>query len=65
MGTFKERNLEIIDQKTLESYIPLEFNQGLKNKFDLVKSPLSQFGCLGFEHGYSLGNLVDLSIWEV
>lgn len=54
-----------MDQKTQESYIPLEENQGIKNSFHLVKSPLSQFGCLGFEHGYSLGNLIDLVMWEV
>lgn len=26
MGTFKERYLELIDQKTLESYLPIEIN---------------------------------------
>jgi 2-oxoglutarate dehydrogenase E1 component len=59
-GTFSQRHIVFIDGKTGQSMVPL--NQ--IGKIQTINSPLTEFGGLGFEYGYSLGDPAALVLWE-
>jgi 2-oxoglutarate dehydrogenase E1 component len=61
-GTFSQRHAVWVDQKTGEKYIPLCHVDGAR--FEVRDSPLSEFGVLGFEYGYSLADPKTLVLWE-
>jgi 2-oxoglutarate dehydrogenase E1 component len=61
-GTFSQRHAVWVDQKTGEKYIPLCHVGGAR--FEVRDSPLSEFGVLGFEYGYSLADPKTLVLWE-
>jgi 2-oxoglutarate dehydrogenase E1 component len=61
-GTFSQRHAVWVDQKTGEKYIPL-CHAG-PGRFEVRDSPLSEFGVLGFEYGYSLADPKCLVLWE-
>jgi len=61
-GTFSQRHAVWVDQQTGEKYIPLTAVQG--GRFEVRDSPLSEFGVLGFEYGYSLADPKCLVLWE-
>ncbi len=61
-GTFSQRHAVWIDQKSGEKYIPLNSLDG--GRFEVRDSPLSEFGVLGFEYGYSLADPKTLVCWE-
>ena len=61
-GTFSQRHAVWVDQQTGEKYIPLTTVQG--GRFEVRDSPLSEFGVLGFEYGYSLADPKTLVLWE-
>jgi 2-oxoglutarate dehydrogenase E1 component len=61
-GTFSQRHAMWIDQETGEKYIPLCHVEG--GRFEVRDSPLSEFGVLGFEYGYSLADPRCLVLWE-
>ena len=61
-GTFSQRHAEWYDQETAERYTPLEHVPG--GRFAVLNSPLSEFGVLGFEYGYSLADPKTLVLWE-
>jgi 2-oxoglutarate dehydrogenase E1 component len=63
-GTFSQRHAALIDQKTEERYIPLQQIRFGQAPFEIVDSPLSEFGVLGFEYGYSLAEPHALVVWE-
>jgi len=65
-GTFSQRHAVWVDQLTGEKYIPLRtINDGQpRPRFEVRDSPLSEFGVLGFEYGYSLADPKTLVIWE-
>ena len=66
-GTFSQRHAAWIDQQTGEKYIPLrQINDGHSDKprFEVRDSPLSEFGVLGFEYGYSIADPKTLVLWE-
>jgi 2-oxoglutarate dehydrogenase E1 component len=65
-GTFSQRHAVWVDQKTGEKYIPLRtINDGQPTpRFEVRDSPLSEFGVLGFEYGYSLADPKCLVLWE-
>ncbi|MEO7603018.1 MAG: 2-oxoglutarate dehydrogenase E1 component [Sphingomicrobium sp.] len=65
-GTFSHRHAVWHDQKTGEKYIPLrQINDGEPTpRFEVRDSPLSEFGVLGFEYGYSLADPQTLVLWE-
>jgi 2-oxoglutarate dehydrogenase E1 component len=78
-GTFSHRHAVLVDQKTGESYTPLNNLSSNKRQFFLSDSPstepcqaeftcrnsiLSEFAVLGFEHGYSLESPNLLVLWE-
>jgi 2-oxoglutarate dehydrogenase E1 component len=63
-GTFSQRHIIWIDQKTGESYCPLCQIKDGQGRFDAVNSPLTEFAGLGFEYGYSLVCKKGLILWE-
>ncbi len=62
-GTFSQRHAVWVDQQTGEKYIPLCHVEG-GGRFEVRDSPLSEFGVLGFEYGYSLADPKTLVLWE-
>ncbi|MCW3798368.1 2-oxoglutarate dehydrogenase E1 component [Sphingomonas sp. BN140010] len=61
-GTFSQRHAVWTDQQTGNKYIPLTKVEG--GRFEVRDSPLSEFGVLGFEYGYSLADPRTLVLWE-
>jgi 2-oxoglutarate dehydrogenase E1 component len=61
-GTFSQRHAVWVDQKTARKYIPLTHIEG--GRFEVRDSPLSEFGVLGFEYGYSIADPRTLVLWE-
>ncbi|NUS99695.1 MAG: 2-oxoglutarate dehydrogenase E1 component [Sphingomonas sp.] len=61
-GTFSQRHACWVDQQSGEKYIPLCHIEG--GRFEVRDSPLSEFGVLGFEYGYSLADPRTLVCWE-
>jgi 2-oxoglutarate dehydrogenase E1 component len=62
-GTFSQRHAVWVDQQTGAKYIPLCHVPG-NGRFEVRDSPLSEFGVLGFEYGYSLADPKCLVLWE-
>ena len=63
-GTFSHRHAALIDQKTEERYFPLAHIRFGQAPFEILDSPLSEFGVLGYEYGYSLAEPHALVVWE-
>ncbi|MDQ4086553.1 MAG: 2-oxoglutarate dehydrogenase E1 component, partial [Pseudomonadota bacterium] len=61
-GTFSQRHSVWVDQKDGRKYIPL--CQVGPARFEVRDSPLSEFGVLGFEYGWSLADPQTLVLWE-
>lgn len=60
-GTFSQRHAVWVDQKSGQKYAPLK---QLAPNFEVLDSPLSEFGVLGFEYGYALAEPRTLVMWE-
>ncbi len=61
-GTFSQRHSVWVDQEDGRKYIPLcEVGPA---RFEVRDSPLSEFGVLGFEYGWSLADPQTLVLWE-
>ncbi len=60
-GTFSHRHAAWTDQKDGHKYIPLS---ALDRRFQVLDSPLSEFGVLGFEYGYASAAPNTLVMWE-
>ncbi|KAJ5138589.1 Dehydrogenase E1 component [Penicillium bovifimosum] len=63
-GTFSQRHAVLHDQQTERSYTPLKHISEKQGSFVISNSSLSEFGCLGFEYGYSLTSPNALVMWE-
>jgi 2-oxoglutarate dehydrogenase E1 component len=61
-GTFSQRHSVWVDQNNGAKYIPL--TQVGPARFEVRDSPLSEFGVLGFEYGWSLADPQTLVLWE-
>jgi 2-oxoglutarate dehydrogenase E1 component len=61
-GTFSQRHSVWVDQNDGRKYIPL--TQVGPARFEVRDSPLSEFGVLGFEYGWSLASPQTLVLWE-
>lgn len=61
-GTFSQRHAVWVDQKTEEKYIPLSTVP--HGRFEVLDSPLSEYGVLGFEYGYAGADPKTLVLWE-
>ena len=63
-GTFSQRHAVFIDQNTEERYIPLSNINENQGSFEVIDSPLSEAGVLGFEYGFSQAEPNALVMWE-
>jgi 2-oxoglutarate dehydrogenase E1 component len=61
-GTFSQRHSVWVDQNDGSKYIPL--TQVGPARFEVRDSPLSEFGVLGFEYGWSIADPQTLVLWE-
>ncbi len=61
-GTFSQRHSVWVDQNTEKKYIPLSTVP--HGRFEVLDSPLSEYGVLGFEYGYALADPKSLVLWE-
>jgi 2-oxoglutarate dehydrogenase E1 component len=61
-GTFSQRHAVWVDQTDEHKYVPLgEIKHG---RFEVLDSPLSEYGVLGFEYGYAGADPKTLVLWE-
>jgi 2-oxoglutarate dehydrogenase E1 component len=63
-GTFSQRHAVLVDQMSEERYVPLNNLRFGQAPFEVIDSPLSEAGVLGFEYGYSLAEPQMLILWE-
>jgi 2-oxoglutarate dehydrogenase E1 component len=63
-GTFSHRHAVLVDQETEAPYIPLNNIREGQGAFEIIDSPLSEAGVLGFDYGYSLAEPKALVLWE-
>jgi len=63
-GTFSQRHAVLHDTTTAESYTPLQHVLEGQAVVNVINSPLSEAGVLGFDYGYSLDAPDSLIIWE-
>ncbi len=63
-GTFSHRHAEYHDYENDRVYVPLAHLAPERAKFEVYNSPLSEYGVMGFEFGYSVADPLSLVIWE-
>lgn len=63
-GTFSQRHAVLHDQKSEDTYTPLQHLSDEQANFTICNSSLSEYGCMGFEYGYSLTSPDYLVQWE-
>lgn len=63
-GTFSQRHLEYFDYNNGQVYTPMMHLDGRQARFEVHDSSLSEYGVMGFEFGYSLGDPLTLTLWE-
>jgi 2-oxoglutarate dehydrogenase E1 component len=61
-GTFSQRHAVWVDQDSENKYIPLSTVP--HGRFEVLDSPLSEYGVLGFEYGFALADPKSLVLWE-
>jgi 2-oxoglutarate dehydrogenase E1 component len=61
-GTFSQRHAVWVDQTDEHKYVPLTTVE--HGRFEVLDSPLSEYGVLGFEYGYALADPKTLVLWE-
>jgi 2-oxoglutarate dehydrogenase E1 component len=63
-GTFAHRHAVLHDQRTGETYAPIQHLTDAKASMEIYNSPLSEYACLGFEYGYAVAAPDALVLWE-
>ena len=63
-GTFSQRHAVLVDQENESEYVPLNNITAGQGEFEVINSPLSEAGVLGFEYGFSLADPKALVLWE-
>jgi len=63
-GTFSHRHSVLVDQTNDSRFVPLNAIRDGQARYDVIDSPLSEAGVLGFEYGYSLAEPNALVLWE-
>ncbi len=63
-GTFSHRHCILHDQMNASRYLPLQHIKSGQANFEACDSPLSEFGVMGFDYGYSLAEPRALVCWE-
>jgi len=63
-GTFNQRHAALIDVENANPYVSLAHLHDEQGVFDVIDSPLSEAGAMGFEYGYSREFPDGLVLWE-
>ncbi|WP_179443768.1 multifunctional oxoglutarate decarboxylase/oxoglutarate dehydrogenase thiamine pyrophosphate-binding subunit/dihydrolipoyllysine-residue succinyltransferase subunit [Naumannella cuiyingiana] len=63
-GTFTQRFAAVIDRRNGDAWVPLRNMAEDQGKFMIFDSPLSEYGVMGFEYGYSVARPEALVLWE-
>ncbi len=63
-GTFTQRHAVYTDHRDARTFSPLNVLGEKQGAFEVRNSPLSEFGVLGFDYGYSLDAPDALVLWE-
>jgi 2-oxoglutarate dehydrogenase E1 component len=63
-GTFSHRHAVLKIEDSEREYYPLAYISEKQARFEIYNSPLSEYGVLGFDYGYSLASPGTLTIWE-
>jgi len=63
-GTFSQRHAVFYDARTNEGYTPLQKIPQAAASFEVLNSPLSEAGAIGFEVGYNVIAPERLVLWE-
>ncbi|HUR46279.1 MAG TPA: 2-oxoglutarate dehydrogenase E1 component, partial [Candidatus Saccharimonadales bacterium] len=63
-GTFSHRHAILHDYENGHTYMPLQHLAPNQAPVQIINSPLSEVGVLGFEYGYSLDCPEGLVLWE-
>ncbi len=63
-GTFSQRHAVLHDVENGQCYCPLQNISPDQASVEIINSPLSEAGVLGFEYGYSLAWPDGLVVWE-
>lgn len=63
-GTFSHRHAVLKIEDSEKEYYPLSHISEKQARFEIYNSPLSEYGVLGFDYGYSLASPDTLTIWE-
>ncbi|MCD4729229.1 MAG: hypothetical protein K8R74_01420 [Bacteroidales bacterium] len=63
-GTFSHRHSVLTVENSEVEYVPLNNINEKQALFEVYNSPLSEYGVLGFEYGYSCLTPNSLTIWE-
>lgn len=63
-GTFSHRHAVLKIEDSEKEYYPLDHLSNTQARFQIYNSPLSEYGVLGFDYGYSLASPDTLTIWE-
>jgi 2-oxoglutarate dehydrogenase E1 component len=63
-GTFSQRHAVFYDTRTNQGHTPLQKIPQANASFEVLNSPLSEAGAIGFEVGYSLFAPERLVLWE-
>ncbi|NJC34450.1 2-oxoglutarate dehydrogenase E1 component [Sphingomonas jejuensis] len=61
-GTFSQRHSVWVDQTDERKFVPLSTLP--HGRFEVLDSPLSEYGVLGFEYGYAMADPKTLVLWE-
>ena len=63
-GTFSQRHAVWVDAETEARHVPLSAVVPGGAPVEIVDSPLSEYGVLGFEYGYAMARPEALVLWE-
>ena len=63
-GTFSQRHASFYDVETNQSYTPLQSIPQAKASFEVINTPVSEAGAVGFEVGYNVQAPERLVLWE-
>mgnify|MGYP002622664957 CR=1 FL=1 len=63
-GTFSQRHAVLYDYEDGHPYTPMQHLEPDQAPLEIINSPLSEAGVLGFDYGYSLDSPNGLIMWE-
>lgn len=63
-GTYSQRYAAFYDVETNQAYVPMQSIPQVKASFEVLNSPLSEAGTIGFEVGYNVQAPERLVLWE-